>query len=57
MRQGADQLCLGDTIGTVTPRRTVALLDAVRAEAPGREVGVHFHDTRGTGQANALAAV
>ncbi len=54
---GADQLCLGDTIGTVTPRRTVALLDAVRAEAPGLEVGVHFHDTRGTGQANALAAV
>jgi hydroxymethylglutaryl-CoA lyase len=57
VRQGADQLCLGDTIGTVTPRRTVALLDAVRAEAPGLEVGVHFHDTRGTGQANALAAI
>jgi hydroxymethylglutaryl-CoA lyase len=54
---GADQLCLGDTIGTVTPRRTVELLDAVRAEAPGRPVGVHFHDTRGTGQANALAAI
>jgi hydroxymethylglutaryl-CoA lyase len=57
VQQGADQLCLGDTIGTVTPRRTVALLDAVRAEAPGLEVGVHFHDTRGTGQANALAAI
>jgi hydroxymethylglutaryl-CoA lyase len=54
---GADQLCLGDTIGTVTPRRTVALIDAVRAEAPGLDVGVHFHDTRGTGQANALAAI
>jgi len=57
VREGADQLCLGDTIGTVTPLRTVALLDAVRAEAPALEVGVHFHDTRGTGQANALAAV
>ena len=57
VRQGADQLCLGDTIGTVTPRRTVALIDAVRAEAPGFDVGVHFHDTRGTGQANALAAI
>jgi hydroxymethylglutaryl-CoA lyase len=55
--QGADQLCLGDTIGTVTPVRTVALVDAVRAAAPGRPVGVHFHDTRGTGQANALAAI
>jgi hydroxymethylglutaryl-CoA lyase len=57
VRQGVDQLCLGDTIGTVTPLRTVNLLDAVRAEAPGVEVGVHFHDTRGTGQANALAAI
>jgi hydroxymethylglutaryl-CoA lyase len=57
VRQGADQLCLGDTIGTVTPQRTVRLLEAVRAEAPGLEVGVHFHDTRGTGQANALAAI
>jgi hydroxymethylglutaryl-CoA lyase len=54
---GADQLCLGDTIGTVTPQRTVTLIDAVRAEAPGLDVGVHFHDTRGTGQANALAAI
>jgi hydroxymethylglutaryl-CoA lyase len=57
VRHGADQVCLGDTIGTVTPQRTVALVDAVRAAAPGLEVGVHFHDTRGTGQANALAAI
>ncbi len=55
--QGADELCLGDTIGTVTPRRTVDLLDAVRALAPDLPLGAHFHDTRGTGQANALAAV
>ena len=55
--QGADQLCLGDTIGTVTPRRTVELLDAVRDAAPGLPLGAHFHDTRGTGQANALAAI
>ncbi|WP_460868054.1 hydroxymethylglutaryl-CoA lyase [Rhodococcus aerolatus] len=55
--QGADQLCLGDTIGTVTPARTVALLDAVRAASPAVALGAHFHDTRGTGQANALAAV
>ena len=54
---GADQLCLGDTIGTVTPRRAVELIDAVRDAAPGLPLGVHFHDTRGTGQANALAAI
>jgi len=54
---GADQLCLGDTIGTTTPLRVVQLLDAVRRACPGTPVGVHFHDTRGTGQANALAAI
>jgi hydroxymethylglutaryl-CoA lyase len=54
---GADQLCLGDTIGTTAPLRVVHLLDAVRRACPGIPVGVHFHDTRGTGQANALAAV
>jgi hydroxymethylglutaryl-CoA lyase len=54
---GADQLCLGDTIGSTTPLRVVQLLDAVRRACPGIAVGVHFHDTRGTGQANALAAV
>src|SRR5207245_3050115 len=51
------QLCLGDTAGTARPARTVALVEAVRAAAPGLPLGVHFHDTRGTGQANALAAV
>jgi hydroxymethylglutaryl-CoA lyase len=57
VRQGADELCLGDTIGTVTPARTVALLTAVREAARGVEGGVHFHDTRGTGQANVLSAI
>ncbi|HEV7727231.1 MAG TPA: hydroxymethylglutaryl-CoA lyase [Modestobacter sp.] len=54
---GADALCLGDTIGTTTPLRVVQLLDAVRRACPGTPLGVHFHDTRGTGQANALVAV
>jgi hydroxymethylglutaryl-CoA lyase len=54
---GADQLALGDTIGTTTPRRVVQLIDAVRRACPGVPLGVHFHDTRGTGQANALVAI
>jgi hydroxymethylglutaryl-CoA lyase len=57
VQQGADQLCLGDTIGTVTPRRVVELIDAVRDACPGVDVGVHFHNTRGTGLANVLAAI
>jgi len=54
---GADQLCLGDTIGTATPVRVVRLAQAVCASVGGRSVGMHFHDTRGTGQANVLAAL
>ncbi|MCW2634087.1 MAG: Hydroxymethylglutaryl-CoA lyase [Blastococcus sp.] len=54
---GAGRLCLGDTIGTTTPLSVVTLLDDVRRACPGVAVGVHFHDTRGTGQANALAAI
>lgn len=54
---GVDRLCLGDTIGTVTPRRAVELVEAVRTAAAGLDVGAHFHDTRGTGQANTLAVL
>ena len=55
--QGADQLCLGDTIGTTVPGRVVQLLDRVREACPGVDVGVHFHNTRGAGLAAVLAAV
>lgn len=55
--QGADQLCLGDTIGTTVPGRVVELLDRVRDACPGVDVGVHFHNTRGSGLASVLAAV
>jgi hydroxymethylglutaryl-CoA lyase len=54
---GADQLCLGDTIGTTSPARVVALIDAVRAAADDVALGAHFHNTRGMGIANTLAAI
>ena len=54
---GADQLCLGDTIGTTSPARVVGLVDVVREAASGVPLGAHFHNTRGMGIANALAAV
>ncbi len=54
---GADQICLGDTIGTTSPARVVALVDAVRAVIDAAPLGAHFHNTRGMGIANALAAV
>jgi hydroxymethylglutaryl-CoA lyase len=57
MALGADSLCLGDTIGTTVPVRVFGLIEAVRAATDGAELGVHFHNTRGTGLASAWAAV
>jgi len=54
---GADQLCLGDTIGTTSPARVVELVGAVRDAAGPVPLGAHFHDTRGTGIASALAGM
>jgi hydroxymethylglutaryl-CoA lyase len=54
---GADRLSFGDTTGMATPRRVDDLLDALeRAGIAASEVGLHFHDTRGTALANVLAA-
>lgn len=55
--QGADALCLGDTIGTATPLRVVQLLGAVRDNALHLPVGLHMHNTRGAGLAGILAAM
>lgn len=49
---GMDQLTLADTTGTATPRR----VEAVVAEV-GSDIGLHFHDTRGTALTNAYAAL
>ncbi len=48
---GADRIAFGDTTGMATPRRVRDLLAAVRPDL------LHFHDTRGTGLANVLAAL
>ena len=53
---GADQLCLADTIGTTTPGRVLALIDAVRTAQISLPLGAHFHNTRGSGLACAWAA-
>jgi hydroxymethylglutaryl-CoA lyase len=55
---GADRLSFGDTTGMATPRRVDDLLDALDAAGIAiTEVGLHFHDTRGTALANVLAAL
>jgi isopropylmalate/homocitrate/citramalate synthase len=53
--RGADEVVLADTIGVATPRRVRGLIE--RVAALGGTVGGHFHNTRNTGYANAIAAV
>ncbi len=55
---GADHLSFGDTTGMATPRRVHTLLDALDALGiPASAVALHFHNTRGTGLANVVAAM
>jgi hydroxymethylglutaryl-CoA lyase len=54
---GIDSVSLADTIGVGVPTEVSALVSQVRRVAPHNPVGVHLHDTRGLGIANALAAL
>ncbi len=53
---GVTSIGLADTIGVAIPSEVRALVTAVAA-AVDRPLGVHLHDTRGLGVANALAAI
>ncbi|GAA4528976.1 MULTISPECIES: hydroxymethylglutaryl-CoA lyase [Nonomuraea] len=53
---GADEIALADTIGVGVPADVRRLVEAVRA-VTGLPLRFHFHNTRNTGYANALAAV
>ena len=52
--QPRDEVVLADTIGVATPGRVARSSSGSRARVP---VGGHFHNTRNTGFANALAAL
>ena len=49
---GAAALTLADTTGMATPVRVASVVDEV-----GSDVGLHLHETRGTGLVNAYAAL
>lgn len=53
---GVTAVSLADTVGTAIPSEVGALVGLVAADVTP-EVGVHLHDTRGLGVANALAAI
>ena len=54
---GADTVSFGDTTGMATPRRVRDLVGGFRSRHPDIPLNLHFHNTRGTGLANVLAAL
>jgi hydroxymethylglutaryl-CoA lyase len=54
---GADSIAFGDTTGMATPTRVVELVGETRSAHPDVPLGLHFHNTRGTGLANVYAAL
>jgi hydroxymethylglutaryl-CoA lyase len=54
---GADAISFGDTTGMATPRRVQDLVGSFRSRHPDVPLNLHFHNTRGTGLANVLAAL
>jgi hydroxymethylglutaryl-CoA lyase len=52
-----DEIAFGDTIGVGVPAQVREMVRGARDVAPGIRVRMHFHNTRNTGYANALAAI
>jgi len=57
LADGADNISFGDTTGMATPGRVQRLVGEFRSQHPVAELNLHFHNTRGTGLANVLAAL
>ncbi len=57
VRDGADSASFGDTTGMATPTRVTRLVGDFRMANPETSLNLHFHNTRGTGLANVLAAL
>ena len=54
---GVDEVGLSDTTGYANPAQVTRLFKALRAELGARAGGAHFHNTRGQGLANVVAAL
>jgi hydroxymethylglutaryl-CoA lyase len=58
LEAGADRCSFGDTTGMATPRRVDEVLAALAGVGiAAGDIGLHFHNTRGTGLANVVAAL
>jgi hydroxymethylglutaryl-CoA lyase len=54
---GAVEIGFGDTTGMTNPVQVRAFFDSARERLPDVELTAHFHNTRGQGLANVLAAL
>jgi len=53
---GPVEIAIADTIGVAVPTQVSAVFHALREQVPNVPLRAHFHNTRGTGIANAWAA-
>ena len=54
---GAEEITFGDTTGMANPLQVSEFFDNALDRLPGIELAAHFHNTRGQGLANVLAAL
>lgn len=54
---GATEICLGDTSGEAGPAQVGRMVGDMLDAFPDTPLSLHFHDTRGLGLANVLAAM
>jgi hydroxymethylglutaryl-CoA lyase len=54
---GAEEIGFGDTTGMANPLQVREFFELAADELPGIELTAHFHNTRGQGLANVLAAL
>jgi hydroxymethylglutaryl-CoA lyase len=53
---GVDGISLADTTGMANPRQVYQLVQRVLSQVPASRLTLHFHNTRGLGLSNVLAA-
>jgi hydroxymethylglutaryl-CoA lyase len=54
---GCEEVAFGDTTGMANPRQVGEFVAEARERLPEAELTAHFHNTRGQGLANAIAAL
>ena len=52
-----NKISLADTTGMANPKQVYDLLIGLRSDFPGQKFNLHFHNTRGMGLSNILAAM